>query len=70
MCSGGPSADDIHDVTIVPAAAAVSDFNSVPAVVSLGYWIGLRKAVGCSPLLCSREPFLFSQKIDIKITVS
>ncbi len=47
-----------HDVPIVPAAAVISDFNSVPAASN----IGLRKTIGCSPLLCSREPFSFSQK--------
>jgi hypothetical protein len=26
-CSGGPTADDIHDVPIVRAAAVISDFN-------------------------------------------
>jgi hypothetical protein len=34
-CSGGPTADDIHDVPIVHAAAVISDFNGVPAVVGL-----------------------------------
>jgi hypothetical protein len=30
--SGGPTADDIHDDAVVPAAAAViTDFNSIPA---------------------------------------
>jgi hypothetical protein len=38
VCSGGPAADDILDVPIVPAAAVISDFNSVPDVVDLGYW--------------------------------
>jgi hypothetical protein len=40
VCSGGPTAFDIHDVPIVPAAAGISDFNSVSAVVGLGfgYW--------------------------------
>jgi hypothetical protein len=28
--SGGPTGDDIHDDAIVPAAAAISDFNSIP----------------------------------------
>jgi hypothetical protein len=36
--SGGPTAVDIHDVPIVPAAAVISDLNSVPAVVGVGYW--------------------------------
>ncbi len=31
--SGGPAAVDTHDVPIVPAAAVISDFNSVPPVV-------------------------------------
>jgi hypothetical protein len=31
--SGGPTADDIHDVPNVPAAAVISDFNSDPAGV-------------------------------------
>ncbi len=36
VCSGGLTADDIHDVPVVPASAAVvSDFNSVPATVGL-----------------------------------
>jgi hypothetical protein len=34
-CSGGPTADDIHDVPIVPSAAVISDFNSFPDVVDL-----------------------------------
>ncbi len=29
--SGGPSADDIHDDAVVPAAAGISDFNSISA---------------------------------------
>ncbi len=29
--SGGPTADDIHDDAVVPAAAVISDFNSIPA---------------------------------------
>ncbi len=28
---GGPTADDIHDDAVVPAAAVISDFNSIPA---------------------------------------
>jgi hypothetical protein len=39
VCSCGPTAEDIHDVPIVPAAAVISDLNSVPAVVGLGYWL-------------------------------
>ncbi len=31
FASGGPAAVDIHDVLIVPAAAVISDVNSVPA---------------------------------------
>jgi hypothetical protein len=35
-CSGGPTADDIHDLPVAPAAAAViSNFNSVPASLLL-----------------------------------
>jgi hypothetical protein len=29
--SGCPTADDIHDDAVVPAAAVISDFNSIPA---------------------------------------
>ncbi len=29
--SGGPTADEIHDDAGVPAAAVISDFNSIPA---------------------------------------
>jgi hypothetical protein len=28
---GSPTADDIHDDAVVPAAAVISDFNSIPA---------------------------------------
>jgi hypothetical protein len=35
VCSGGSTADDIHDVPVVTAAAAISNFNSVPAVAGL-----------------------------------
>jgi hypothetical protein len=29
--SGGPTADDIHDDAVVPAAVVIFDFNSIPA---------------------------------------
>ncbi len=28
--SGGPTADDIHDDAVVPAAVVIFDFNSIP----------------------------------------
>ncbi len=31
----GPTADDLHDDAIVPAAAAISDFNSIPAFAGI-----------------------------------
>jgi hypothetical protein len=33
--SSVPTADDIHDDAIVPAAAAISDFNSIPAFAGI-----------------------------------
>ncbi len=36
--SSGPSVDDIHDDAIVPAAAAISDFNSISAFVGILCW--------------------------------
>ena len=33
--SGGPTGDDIHDDAIVPAAAAISDFNDIPAFAGI-----------------------------------
>jgi hypothetical protein len=33
--SGGPTADDIHDDAVVPAAAVISDFNSIPAFAGI-----------------------------------
>ncbi len=33
--SGSSAAVDIHNVPIVPAAAVISGFNSVPAVVKI-----------------------------------
>ncbi len=30
LYSSGPTADDIHDGAIVPAAAAIPDFNRIP----------------------------------------
>jgi hypothetical protein len=31
VCSGGPTANDIHDDAVVPAAAVISDFKSISA---------------------------------------
>jgi hypothetical protein len=33
--SGSPTADDIHDDAIVPAAAVISDFNSISAFAGI-----------------------------------
>jgi hypothetical protein len=33
--SVSPTADDIHDDAIVPAAAVISDFNSIPAFAGI-----------------------------------
>jgi hypothetical protein len=33
--SGSPTADDIHDDAFVPAAAAIYDFNSIPAFAGI-----------------------------------
>ncbi len=33
--SSCPTADDIHDDAIVPAAAAISDFNSIPTFAGI-----------------------------------
>jgi hypothetical protein len=33
--SGGPIADDNHDAAVVPAAAVISDFNSIPAFAGI-----------------------------------
>ncbi len=35
VCSSGPIADDIHDDAIAPAAAAISAFNSIPALAGI-----------------------------------
>ncbi len=39
--SGGPTADDIHDDAVVPAAAAISDFNSIPAFAGIHTVMGV-----------------------------
>jgi hypothetical protein len=33
--SGGPTADNIHDDAVVLAAAAISEFNSIPAFAGI-----------------------------------
>ncbi len=38
--SGGPTGDDIHDDD-VPAAAALSDFNSIPAFAGIHSVMGV-----------------------------
>ncbi len=49
--SDGPAAVDIHDVPIAPAAAVISDINSVPAVVSLPACFCFTTFLRASPLL-------------------
>ncbi len=33
--SGGPTADAIHNDAVLPAAAFISDFNSIPALAGI-----------------------------------
>jgi hypothetical protein len=33
--SGGPTADDIHDDAVVPAAAGISNLNSIPTFAAI-----------------------------------
>ncbi len=33
--SGDPTTDDIHDDAVVPAAAVITDFNSIPAFAGI-----------------------------------
>ena len=39
--SGGPTADEIHDDAVVPAAAVISDFNSIPAFAGIYTVLGV-----------------------------
>ncbi len=39
--SGGPTADYIHDDVIFPGAAAISDFNSIPAFAGIYTVLGV-----------------------------
>ncbi len=55
VCSGDPTADDIHDVPIDHAAAVISDVNSVPAYCSQLHYF-CKNPCFCCCLYCVGGP--------------
>ncbi len=53
VCSSGPTDDDIHDDAIAPAAAAISDFNSIPALAGIHIVLAVLLSLSFLPLLAS-----------------
>ncbi len=51
VCSSGPTADDIHNDAIAPAAAAISDFNSFPALAGIHTVLAVLLSLSFLPLL-------------------
>jgi len=53
FCSFGPTADDIHDDAVFPAAAVISDFNSIPAFADIHTVFAVLLLLSFLLLLCS-----------------